>query len=585
MRISACRKVFLSFLILAVGWTCAEAAEVVVRGSGVQADLRGLPVLSSFQLYQIGDTELVLTILGKRLPPPEIINSGSDTLVILREARWEGQLQETHSNTVPMISGLTTTQSGRDVVISLRTEIPLQLKSTRGTAPADTYTLRLTTMEQYQKQVEEPVATQQPQTLRGPTGPFAVNTPITLDLRDAELRDVFRMLGAHLKKNIIIDPSLPPALVTMTLKNVPLSEAFNYLMKTYDIGYEIMGNTIVVGTVPGLSRVAGNEETRMFRIAYADPAAMATLLGNLTGITADRLVVDPRLRTIYATSYPAKLEEIAIALQRLDNPGQQIMLHARILEFTNSATLDVETALNGVYDHWWFNYSGQNGIREGYVDDNRRGRNYAPTETTGLITPTTTDLLTPMQGVWREFDAAFRAMESKGKGKTLANPSVITIDGMEASISLTEDYPYISDRDDGGNPTWSTETVGPQLKMTPRLGRDGVVSIQLNIETGQVIEMITGSTGESMPRTSTRSVTTQVRVRDGEPFVIGGLFSDTQTNRRVRVPVLGQIPLLGEIFTYRYNEHQKSQVVIVVVPYILNTPDVAIDQERVMYRQ
>ena len=243
----------------------------------------------------------------------------------------------------------------------------------------------------------------------------------------------------------------------------------------------------------------------------------------------------------------------------------------------------METALNAVYDHWWFSYTGQGGGRGGFIDDNRRGRNYtAPTDG---ITSNVTDMLTPMQGVWREFDMAVRALETKGRGKALANPSVITIDGQEASISLTQDYPYISGRDDWGNPTWSTETVGPQLRLTPKLGRDGIVSIQLNIETGEVLEMITGSTGEQMPRTSTRSVTTNVRVRDGEPFVIGGIFSDNETNRNVRIPVLGSIPLLGEIFNYRYRESQKTQVVIVVIPYILNTPDVKIEQERVMIKQ
>ena len=161
---------------------------------------------------------------------------------------------------------------------------------------------------------------------------------------------------------------------------------------------------------------------------------------------------------------------------------------------------------------------------------------------------------------------------------------MITIDGVEASISLTEDYPYISSRDDGGNPTWARETVGPQLKMTPRVGRDGVVTIQLNVETGDVIEMITGSTGEQMPRTSTRSLTTTVRVRDGEPFVVGGLFRENTTQRRVRVPILGSIPIVGEIFSFRFRDHQKTQAVVVVVPYILSTPDIAIEYERIMQR-
>lgn len=581
MKISICKKMFLSLILLSLVWTSAEAAD-----SKTQEELKGLPPLTAFELYQIGDADLVISLNGKGLPLPEVHNNGNQTIITLRGVRWEKKDHNARTNTVPMVTGHSAEQVDRDVVISVMTDRPVQLNSIRGTAPSDTYTLRLTTAEQRQKQIDEPIITKQPQTPRVPTGPFAINTPITLDLRDTELRDVFRMLGMHLKKNIIIDPSLPPALVTMTLKNVPLSEAFNYLMKTYDISYEFVGkDTIVVGTTDGLSKVAGKEEIRAYRIAYADPAALQALLVNMTKIPADRMVVDPRLRTIYVTSHPAKLEEVAIAIQKLDHPGKQIMLHARILEFTDDASQEVESAVNAVYNHWWFSYSGGSGMSSGYVDDNRQGRNFVePPSGTGIF-PAMTDLITPMQGTWREFDAAFRAVERKNKGKTLANPSVITIDGQEASISLTEDYPYISARDDAGNPTWSQQTVGPQLKLTPKLGRDGVISIQLDIQTGQVLNMVTSSTGEQMPRVSTRSVTTNVRVRDGEPFVIGGLFTDINTREVNRIPVLGSIPLLGEIFSYRNVTRNKTQVVIIVVPYILNTPDVAIDQERVMHRQ
>ncbi|MDR1875240.1 MAG: hypothetical protein LBQ90_09565, partial [Synergistaceae bacterium] len=398
-----------------------------------------------------------------------------------------------------------------------------------------------------------------------------------------ELRDVFRLLGLHLKKNIIIDPSLPPALVTMTVRNVPLSEAFNYLMRTYDISYELMGkDTIIVGTTEGMSKVSGKEETRAFRVAYADPEALATLLTKLTKLDADRLIVDPRLRTIYATSHPTKLEEIAIVIQKVDHPGQQVMLHARIVQFNEGDSLQVENTLNAVYDHWWFSYAQGQGSG-GFIDDSRVGRNYTPP--TGAISPVVTDLLTPMQGTWREFDMAFRALEEKTSAKTLANPSVITIDGQEATISLTEDYPYITGRDDGGNASWGTLTVGPQMRITPKVGRDGVITLNLFLQTGDVTGSVAGSLGETMPQTANRTVTTQVRVRDGEPFVVGGLFREDHTNNRLRIPVLGQLPLLGELFTYRTRNTTKTQVVMLVVPYILSTPDAAIDQERVMYRQ
>ena len=83
--------------------------------------------------------------------------------------------------------------------------------------------------------------------------------------------------------------------------------------------------------------------------------------------------------------------------------------------------------------------------------------------------------------------------------------------------------------------------------------------------------MIAGSTGEQMPRTSTRQVTTEIRVRDGMPFVIGGLFRENKTIASYRIPVIGSIPLIGDLFTYKVGSNVKTQVVIVVTPYILDS--------------
>lgn len=571
---------FLSFLIAA--FCCPAFAAGKQKG---RDELANLPVLANVEMYPIGDTEVVVGFKGKGLPEPETVFDVNRVRITFRDVRLDTSDMTDYSVSVPMLSSVSTAQVSRDVVIEMTAESPLQLRSLRGVAPADSYTLRFITSAKVEKMVQEPAATRVVVKKPVPTGPFASTTPITLDLRDTELRDVFRMLGAHMKKNIIIDPSLPPALVTMTLKNVPLSEAFAYLMKTYDVSYHMVGkDTIAVGTVDGLAKISGNEETRTFNVAYADPVALQALLVNLTKMPADRVVVDPRLRALYVTSNPLKLSEVAALLQKLDRPGRQVMLQARILEFSDGAKLDVETALNAVYNHWWFTYGGASGGKGGFIDDNRLGRNFTEPSDQSL-SPGRTGLLTPMHGIWREFDVAFRAVEEKGLGKTLASPSVITLDGEEAEVRLTEDYPYISERDDAGNATWATKTVGPQLKMTPKVGRDGVITVKLEIETGEVLEMIRGSTGEQMPRTSTRSVSNQVRVRDGEPFVVGGLFRDNHTKNRVRIPVLGQLPILGELFTYRYNERRKTQVVMLVVPHILEIPDVAVEQEAVLTKR
>jgi type IV pilus assembly protein PilQ len=121
--------------------------------------------------------------------------------------------------------------------------------------------------------------------------------------------------------------------------------------------------------------------------------------------------------------------------------------------------------------------------------------------------------------------------------------------------------------------------------MTPRVGRDDIITLDLNLQSSEVGEMVAGSLGEQMPQTTRRQVVTNVRVRNGEPFVVGGLFSEIRTNNTLRVPVLGQLPLLGELFTYRTRNSRTTQVVMVVVPYILATPDVGVETERVMLRQ
>ncbi|MCL2010556.1 MAG: secretion protein, partial [Synergistaceae bacterium] len=465
-------------------------------------------------------------------------------------------------------------------------EKPLEPKAVRGIPPADTYTLSLKTSEETRKLIEERVATSQPQTLQVPTGPFASNVPITLDLRNADLRDVFRMFGEHVKKNIIIhEENFPHALVTMTFRNAPLSTVFGYIMTNpnYDLAYEFLGNdTIVIGKRTELGKLSGKMETRAYRIAYADPAALSNLLPNLTKITSANLVVDPRLRTVYATATPDVLEEVAIAVQRLDHPGKQVMIHARVLEFFDNDSLEIETALNAVYDHWAFTY-GAGEISGIYADDNRIGRpSSIPNR---MLPPGLANIVTPMDGVWRTFDASFRALESRGRTKTIANPSVITIDGIRAQINLTEEVPYISGRDDGGNATWSTISIGPRLSFTPRVGRDNTITLDLDLQSSEEGTTMAGSMGEIMPTSVQRQVLTNVRVRNGEPFVVGGLYSTQNINNRTRVPVLGQLPLLGELFTFRTRRTRTTQVVMVVIPYILDTPDVAVDHERVMLRQ
>ena len=384
--------------------------------------------------------------------------------------------------------------------------------------------------------------------------PFRVNTKVTLELRDAELRDVLRGLMAYIGRNIIIDPSVPSnILVTMTLVDVRIDDVLNYIMRTYDLAaYSAGENTTAFGTREGLYKLSGGRELKTFPISFAEPAQVGTLLRSIAGLEENALTVDERMRVLYVNTNPAKMQEVAELIERLDVPQKQVMIQASIFEFSDADSISVQNALQIAYDDIQVNLGGTTGIGVNYRQDRsvKGGRS-----------------------IWtaRTIVDTFTALENKNKGKVIANPSVIAIDGLEANIKLTNDYMYASARDQAGNITFQKEEVGPTLTFTPRIERDGYVRLKLHIKTGDVIGTTSSGNSQNVPITSDRDVTTEIRVKNGMPFVIGGLFQDNKSRTVNKIPVLGNIPLLGELFTYRLNSTSRTQAVMVVTPYILDS--------------
>ncbi|WP_352425943.1 type II secretion system protein GspD, partial [Aminomonas paucivorans] len=420
--------------------------------------------------------------------------------------------------------------------------------------------------------------------------------------------------------NILCDPSVPPGNVTLTVKAVPLREVFAYLMRTYDVTYAMMGKTILVGKADPLAKALGREETRAFHIAYANigkqtsatwqhnsqstygPASsprdgsqyqgqsqivetapdtnITDQLKTLFGLTK-AIVVDERLRLIYVTARKDQMEAIAKFLDQADHPGQQVMLQARIVEIGDDGKEELESLISRVYKNWWFAFDNNGGMI-GYTRINKPGLYDDDANDNRLIKPGGLDLSVVAQNPDLNFlDAGLRALETANKGKVLASPSVVTTDGKAANIALTENVKYISARDQAGNPTYSEERVGPTIDFTPRVGRDRIISLQLTLKTGEITKYIKGGMGEQVPQTSTRSVSSFVRVRNGEPFVVGGLFRDGTTYAENKIPILGDIPLLGELFRNRTSTKVHTEVAMIVIPYILDVPASSVTQHEV----
>ena len=539
--------ILILFLVVFIGEATPATSATKFKGN----------YLAGFHAYQLGTYEFVLKLYGKHLSLPydENLSFYENTMQIIldntkiKNVHAMKLLTENLENSVPLIVSLNVENLSDDKTsIFLESISSMRLEAINQSL--DGLTFRISTEDNTRKNIVENISPAP--VLNYPTVPrntlyFSAEEKITVDLRDADLKDVLRILMDQLGRNTIIDSSFPSnVFITMSLKNVRIDEVLNYLLKTYDIAcYRAGANVVAFGLKEKLYKLSGETETKTFKIAYADLTKASTMLKSMTKLQDSEITTDDRMRTFYVNTNPAKMEEVEKAIKMIDVPSKQVMIHASIFEFSDSATAAVQHSLEMVYDKWQMNLdlgTGANLLT--YNDDTyRNGKSNFD----------------------RRITATLQGLETKDKGKTIANPSVIAVDGQEASVKLKQDILYRKGLNDKGGVEWGSEEVGPELTFTPTIEDNGYVNLDITIKTGDYL----GADTQGNIRTTTREVKTKVRVKDGMPFVVGGLHEDSLIRMRNRIPILGNIPLLGELFSYSSKAKDKTQAVMIVTPYII----------------
>lgn len=551
-------------------------------------------VIEGMRVRQLGGDQILLEIRGSKMPLPKAVDD-SDAAMVLQwtgvrfpvntdkqdwwdEYSWSVfKFTKEMSNEwwktydFPLVQRIQVVSADNDgIKMTITGEKPLKLESIRGMAGSDHITVTL----KAESDIKPAVLTPPRPLSQG--DPLGMNSPVTLELREVSVRDVFRMLADIKKLNLVIDSTVPDNPMTFSFKNAKFSEVFAYMLRMNDLTYALMGKTLVVGTSESIGKTLGHNVTKEYKVAYGDITKMSAMIMGLVPLP-NAPVVDDRRRTLFVTGTPQQHREIEALINRIDHPGRQVMLQARLIEVNDNARQEVETLIASVYKGWIFTY-GSSGLTADYTYGNGLvPPNVNPTETTTpgeLPIPGVTDSTFPANVVnpaMKMLDAGLKAMETNNKGKVLANPSVVALDGQKASIKLTHNYLYQTGLDESRNPQFAEQETGPTLDITPQIGRDGFITLKLTIETGEIVQFRKSGNSE-MPETTKRHVDTQIRVRNGELFVIGGLYQENKTKGVTRVPILSYIPIIGEIFKTRNDKHIKSEMAFIVVPYILDVP-------------
>ncbi len=281
---------------------------------------------------------------------------------------------------------------------------------------------------------------------------------------------------------------------------------------------------------------------QVFPLVYADPEAVAGILKRLIPYGENKVQVEKGRHAIVVADLPAEaLAGVRQLLAEVDKPLPQVFIDAQILEINSDAISNLGVGLS-------------NALLTTATEQS---------ETFGQVPME----IQPFVRSPIAISATLNMLKAQGKARVLANPRVTTMDGEEASVVTGERIPIFV-TETNGNQTFQIKqdiVAGIELKITPRVNEGEIITTRIRTE----VSNITGVTSAGYPTTSSREATTIIRVKAGETIVIGGLLEDRTIKQTSKLPLLGDIPFLGRLFSSVRQENKQTELFIFITPYLV----------------
>lgn len=418
---------------------------------------------------------------------------------------------------------------------------------------------------------------------------------------DTPLDQAFTLLFQQTDYNVIVDASVGGEnTVSLSFKDgtTNLRQALDLMTRTYNLEYVVDANTVVIASKDKMYSGLIAFETRVFVLSYADPKNVKDILVN-TGVVGEKQVeaylgeqeyitegggdtvlsnddtgdvtakpiqtnisTTPR-NAVVVKGTPDEIRYVAAVINDIDRKPKRVELEVKVCEANESALKNLGLELNpgsdGTVSQIWteqFDTIDYWIDPLGAIDENpQRFQDFSigSFDRTGL-----------------QFQATLNLQIQNGNVETLAQPTLNTVDGKQAIYFAGERIPYISSvtQEQGAiTQEISFLPVGVTLNFKPRLDAEELITIDVNPVISSLTEFRQIG-GVEAPRTSSRQLATTVRVMDGQPFVMAGLITSTERETITKIPMLGDLPLLGKLFRNKRKDGQRTEIIIVVTPHI-----------------
>jgi type IV pilus assembly protein PilQ len=439
-----------------------------------------------------------------------------------------------------------------------------------------------------------PVAEQQAST-PAPSGRYS-GEPISVNLKDVDLRDFFRLIHEISGLNVVVDPSVKGNL-TIVLDDVPWDQALDIVLHNNSLEKQLDGNVLRIATKETIKKEA--EQSRDLAKAQAEAADVVTTTRVLSYAKADDMVAtlkkflssrgdvlaDSRSNTLIIRDIPSVLPVLDNLIRQLDRKSQQVEIEARVVAANRNFAREIGTQFGIAAS---FDAASSITGGDANVGTSPIVRNFGPgqlppppvvvgsggsTQTSGSI-PLNTNLnvQAPTSGISYAFSAKnfaldfiITASEDRGVAKLLSKPKVITQNNQKAIVKQGTKIPVQTIV----NNTISVQFVDAvlQLTVTPQITADGTVFMDVQVQNDQIDQAIPRVNG--IPAIDTQAAETRVLINDGGTVVIGGIIVSNQSTDIQQVPLFGSLPVIGNLFKHTTVQSKAQELLFFLTPRIL----------------
>ena len=387
---------------------------------------------------------------------------------------------------------------------------------------------------------------------------------ISIDFRNTPIEDVIRVMAEQANVDIIKSPDVAGS-VTATLTDVPLEEALNSILAAHEYGYVLTKNMIRIAPMAQITERAERLVNRIYRINYADVTGVEEALKKFISQRGS-LSSNPGTSNIIVTDTETKIKAIDTFIEEIDRITPQILVEVRVYDVTSQEKLDL-----GI--EW---------------DAGRRTTYTLGEPTAGKVNPfavgafeggvdkasdATAFFRWGILGDGLDIDMQLSAEHEKADAKLLANPRIMVLDNEEALFDIVTEEPYAETNVTGNTVTETIKfkDVGVKLVVIPHVTRDGMLRLKISPEFSVVVRQASFATS-AVPVVDKRKVNTIALVKDGHTVVLGGLRKKDVSKQVNKIPLLGDLPLVGALFKFEGEDTTINELVVFITPRIIEEP-------------